>query len=165
VGSHQGQHAAHARRKIAVFYVQLPVQRKLALMTTRAKIVRSAKFHGAHDGEELAVPKFAVVSVPAANAGNPALLGTGFLGLQQLTEGCGSGSKHGRAERGLQRFQIRAIVLPAVLQNHLEQQAYLPGNFLLDRFRRFFSRDSSFSATSSGRSRQMAALTSIKDCT
>jgi hypothetical protein len=46
---------------------------------------------------------------------------------------------HGRPHSHFRGFQIQPAVLMPVLQDHLQQTAYLARHFLLDRFGRFFS--------------------------
>jgi hypothetical protein len=56
-------------------------------------------------------------------------------------------------------FQIQPAVLVPVLQDHLQQTAYLARDFLLDRFGRFFS--CAVKASSRGRSWQILSLSAI----
>jgi hypothetical protein len=46
---------------------------------------------------------------------------------------------HGRADKGFDGFEVEATGLAAILKNRLQQPVYFTGDFLLDRFRRFFS--------------------------
>src|SRR5271165_2575163 len=65
---------------------------------------------------------------------------------------------HGRTHRHLDGLQIQTPRPAPAVEDDAQQLAYLACNFLLDRFRRFFSSGESVSAT--GRARQIWALTS-----
>jgi len=66
---------------------------------------------------------------------------------------------HRGTDHSLDTLQIELAVGPAVAENDAEQLIYFAGDFLLDRFDRFFSwADGAVSAT--GRSSQIRVLTS-----
>jgi hypothetical protein len=67
---------------------------------------------------------------------------------------------HRGPHRHLDRFQIESAGLTLVLENKAQQRAYFPLNFLVDRFRRFFSCGVRVSST--GRARQIFSFVSIK---
>ena len=65
---------------------------------------------------------------------------------------------HGGPQSGFDRFQVESTVAAALLENHVQQSVYFIGDFLLDRFRRFFSwADARLSST--GRNWQICSLT------
>ena len=78
---------------------------------------------------------------------------------QQLRQGTGPGVMHRGTDHGLDTLQIKLAGCPAVAENDAKQLIYFAGDFLLDRFGRFFSwADGVVSAT--GRSSQIRVLTS-----
>jgi hypothetical protein len=66
---------------------------------------------------------------------------------------------HGRAHGHLDGLQIEAARLAAGAEDDAQQAVYFAGDFLLDRFGRFFSWASN-AGSSTGRKRQTARLTS-----
>jgi hypothetical protein len=68
---------------------------------------------------------------------------------------------HGGADGCLDTLQIKAAVDFAVAENDAQQLLYFAGNFLLDRFRRFFSW-AVCAVCSTGRKRQIFRLTSTR---
>jgi hypothetical protein len=46
---------------------------------------------------------------------------------------------HRRADDGFDGFQVEATGLAAIPKDRVQQSIYFAGNFLLDRFGRFFS--------------------------
>ena len=78
---------------------------------------------------------------------------------QQLRQGTGPGVMHRGTDHGLDTLQIKLAGCPAVAENDAKQLIYFAGDFLLDRFDRFFSwADGAVSVT--GRSSQIRVLTS-----
>jgi len=67
----------------------------------------------------------------------------------------------GRTQGHLGRLQIETARLAALLEDDAQELVYFPRDFPVDRFRRFFSWGLSVSST--GRARQIFALTSTKD--
>jgi hypothetical protein len=66
---------------------------------------------------------------------------------------------HGRANRHLDGFQIEMLCFAAGAEDDAQQLVYFAGDFLLDRFGRFFSwADGGVSST--GRNWQICSLTS-----
>ena len=80
--------------------------------------------------------------------------------LQQLMQRRSTGMMHGRTHSHLGRLQIEATRLAPLLENHPQQLVYFARDLLADRFRRFFSSGDNVSST--GRARQISALTSMK---
>lgn len=79
--------------------------------------------------------------------------------LQQLYQRRSPGVMHRGTDHGLDTLQIEAAGCPAVAENDEKQLIYFAGDFLLDRFGRFFSwADGAVSVT--GRSWQIRVLTS-----
>ena len=78
--------------------------------------------------------------------------------MEQVGEHGGSGLVHRRADRHLGGFQIRPPRFTATGEQDAQQLRYFAGDFLLDRFRRFFSCGEN--ASSTGRARQIRSLTS-----
>ena len=67
------------------------------------------------------------------------MLGIGWFELQQLHQGRGPGLMHSGTDRGLDTFQVESASRFAVAENDAQQLLYFAGDFLLDRFGRFFS--------------------------
>jgi hypothetical protein len=67
---------------------------------------------------------------------------------------------HCRTQSHLDRFQIEPAGLALFVKDELKYRAYFTGNFLLDRFRRFFSCGVRVSST--GLARQILSLTSTR---
>lgn len=87
------------------------------------------------------------------------MIGIRRFELQQLRQGNGAGVMHRGTDYGLDALQIELAGGPAVAENEAEQLIYFAGDFLLDRFGRFFSwADGAASVT--GRSSQIRVLTS-----
>ena len=59
--------------------------------------------------------------------------------LQQFREGGSPGPVHRRADEGFDGFEVQAAGLAAILKDGVQKPVYFAGNFLLDRFSRFFS--------------------------
>ena len=79
--------------------------------------------------------------------------------LQQLRQSRSPSLVHGGADRGFDRFQVKAAGLAAVLKDDAQQPVYFASNFFLDGFRRFFSWAGD-SVCSMGRKRQICVLIS-----
>jgi len=83
------------------------------------------------------------------------------LELQQLRKGGSPGLMHRGADGCLYTLQIEAAGGLAVAENDAQQLLYFAGNFLANRFRRFFPW-AVCSASSTGRKRQIFRLTSTR---
>lgn len=95
----------------------------------------------------------------AASAGYGPLVGRWNRKLQQFCQRCGAGLMHGRTHRHFQSFQIHTSRFAAGTEDYTQQLCYFARDFLLDRFRRFFSwADGAVSST--GRNAQICSLTS-----
>jgi hypothetical protein len=79
--------------------------------------------------------------------------------LQEFCQRCGTGPMHGRAHRHLNRFQIQAARLAAVIKDDAQQVIYFARDFLADRFGRSISW-ANRTGSSTGRKRQICSLTS-----
>ena len=95
----------------------------------------------------------------AASACYGPLVGRWGRALQQFCQCCGTGLMHGRTHRHLQGFQIQTSRLAAGTESDAQQLFYFARDFLLDGFRRFFSRADG-AVTSTGRNAQICSLTS-----
>jgi hypothetical protein len=74
----------------------------------------------------------------AARTGNRQVLGIGLFELQQLRQGTGPGAMHRGRDSCLDTLQIESSVRFAVAENDAQQLLYFAGDFLLNRFGRFF---------------------------
>jgi hypothetical protein len=74
-----------------------------------------------------------------AGTGNRPLIRSGRIVSQQFRQRGSSSLMHGRADHGFDRFQVEVAGLAAILKDGLQQSVYFAGDFLLDRFRSFFS--------------------------
>ena len=79
--------------------------------------------------------------------------------LQQLGQGGGARTVHGRADCRLDRFQIQMPGLAPATENDAQKLIYLARDFLADRFCSFFPWADG-AASPIGRKRQTEALTS-----
>ncbi len=94
----------------------------------------------------------------AAHTGNRPVIRIRRLVSQQLRQRGSPGLMHSGSQSGLDCFQIESAVAAALLENNAQKTVYFAGDFLLDRFRRFFSwADDSGSST--GRNWQICSLT------
>jgi hypothetical protein len=66
---------------------------------------------------------------------------------------------HGRADNCFDCFEVEAAGLAAILKDRVQQPVYFESDFLLDRFRSFFSWGCG-AASSTGRRWQICVLTS-----
>ena len=78
--------------------------------------------------------------------------------LQQVRQHSGSGMKQSGTNRRLVTLQIQSDGRLAISENDAKQLLYFAGDFLEDRFRRFFS-CADGAACSTGRKRQIFRLT------
>ena len=79
---------------------------------------------------------------------------------QQTPEDFRTGAMHRAANQHLDRFQIDLARFAATSEHYLEQGAYFLGDFLLNRFGRFFS--CGVKVSSSGRKRHSCSFTWMK---
>jgi hypothetical protein len=105
----------------------------------RAKIVGPPELNGTNHGENGFGAQLLVDRLPATRAGERPVIPIRRFELQQLRQSGGPGIVHGRADRAFDRFQIELTGCFAVPENDAEQLLYFAGDFLLDRFGRFFS--------------------------
>ena len=96
----------------------------------------------------------------AAGTGDRPLALIRRIVLQQLRQRGSPGLMHRRADDGFDGFQVEATGPAAILKDSVQQPVYFAGNFLLDRFRRFFSWGCGV-ASSIGRRRQICVLISM----
>ena len=94
-----------------------------------------------------------------ARTRNSSLVGSRGCKLQQFGERCGPSPMHRRAHSHFDRFQIQTLALAAIVKDGTEQLVYFARDFLLNRFRRFFS-CSLDGCSSTGRSQQIFSLIS-----
>ena len=156
--SHDGLHAAHAGRTVAVFHVQQAIHGELSVMTVRTWIPGAQKHHFAQGSEKPSGAQFAVACLVAAGTGNGALVGGRLGKLQQLSESRRAGLMHSGAESHLDCFQIQDAALLPLGEDTAQQRGYFARDLLVDRFGRFFSCGVSVSST--GRAWQIFSLTS-----
>src|SRR5207248_1142025 len=84
-----GLHAAHTRRAVAVFDVELVINGALAVVTVRAQIPGARQFHLAQSSEKVLRAQFAIARLLAARTGNGLLFSSRLRELQQLCKsGC-----------------------------------------------------------------------------
>jgi hypothetical protein len=158
--ANQRQHTAHTGRQIQLFYVQSGIGGKLPVMTLRTQIPRALKLDFAHGGEHSPRTHFAITGFLSAGAGYFALFRAGRMALQQRAQRDRSGMMHGCPHGHLDRFQIEPARLAPLLKDEPQQRTYFACDFLLDRFRRFFS--CCVKVSSSGLTRQIFSLTSTR---
>jgi len=132
-------HAADAGRRFFPGNAQLEIGRILASGAMRAKIVGPPELNGTNHGENGFGAQLLVDRLPATRAGERPVIPIRRFELQQLRQSGGPGIVHGRADRAFDRFQIELTGCFAVPENDAEQLLYFAGDFLLDRFGRFFS--------------------------
>jgi len=104
--THQGVHAAHARREFRVLNVQFHIGRKLSLMTVRAQIVGTRDLRLAHDREHWLGTEFPILCMMSTRAGQLTLIRSRNIELQQLAQGGCSGLSEDYPQCVLHRFQI-----------------------------------------------------------
>ncbi len=66
-------------------------------------------------------------------------MGAWGIALQQFGQGGGPGLVHGGTNGHFHRLEIQSARLAALAENQLQQVLYFAGDFLPDRFGRFFS--------------------------
>ena len=79
--------------------------------------------------------------------------------MRAAARGGSPGAVHRRADEGFDGFEVQAAGLAAILKDGVQKPVYFAGNFLLDRFSRFFSCGCDL-ASSTGRRRQIRVLIS-----
>ena len=79
--------------------------------------------------------------------------------MQQFRQCRGPCLMHSRTDDGFDSFEVEPAGLAPALKDRVQQSVYFAGNFLLDRFSRFFSCDRG-TASWIGRSRQIWVLIS-----
>ena len=121
-------------------------------------IVRAVVDHGSQHGQYLFWARFVILRLPAAAAGNMLVM-CRWHAQQALHCHC-SGVVHRVPHKRLDGFQIDGAGLMPIAEDELNDPAYFLGDFLLDRFSRFFS--CAVSVSSIGRSLQIFSLTSSK---
>ena len=122
----------------------------------RADVVGALELDRSDGGEQLLGPGVVTEGLLAAAAGH-----LGRCGLrrgQQLAEHGGPGTMHRGPRSRLDGFEVEGAAAAPAAEDHLEQLIYFLGDFLLDRFGRFFSWAVSVSST--GRAWQIFSLTS-----
>ena len=67
------------------------------------------------------------------------MVGIRRIVAEELCQRGSSSLEHGGAQRGLGRIQIEPTVGVELMEGHPQEAVYFPGNFLMDRFGRFFS--------------------------
>src|ERR1700736_3577514 len=71
-------------------------------------------------------------------AGKRAVFRIRWIVLQQLGQRRSPGLVHGGSQSDFDRFQVEPAIAAALLKNHVQKSFYFAGDFLLDRFGRFF---------------------------
>lgn len=127
-------------------------------MTVWAQVIGPRYIHLTDSGEDWLAAQLAVVRLMAATTGKAPLFDSRARELQQLAEGGGAGTMHGRAYRGFEGFQIHTPSFAAGLEDDPQQLLYFAGDFLADRFGGLFS--SGVIASSTSRARQILSLIS-----
>ena len=122
----------------------------------RADIIGPLDLDASQHGQQLLGTHLMVAGRMSARARH--LLGVRRWQGKQLRQGRCPGAVQGAPDGHLHRLQVPTTRLVPSLEDHLQQLAYLLGDFLLDRGRRFFS--SGVRVSSTGRSPQIFALTS-----
>src|SRR5207248_5965670 len=153
-----GLHAAHTRRAVAVFDVELAVNGALAVVTVRTQIPGARQFHLAQCREKASRAQFAIACLMAARARDRAPAGGRLGELQQLSERRRPSLMQGGAEPHLHRLQIYAARLLPLGEDVAQQRGYFARDLRMDRFGRFFSAGVSVSSTC--RKAQILSLTS-----
>ena len=132
-------HAAHPGRELCIFDVQFDIGGELAGMAVRAQVVGARYFRLAYDGQNRLGAQFAVLSLVSASTRDGPLLGGRDGELQQFGQRGGARIVHSRTHRHLDGFQIQTPGFAVAMKDDLQQLFYFARDFLLDRFRRFFS--------------------------
>jgi hypothetical protein len=94
----------------------------------------------------------------AARTGNRPVIGIRRIVSQQLGQRGSPGLMQGGSQSGFDRFQVESAVVVALLENNAQKSVYFAGDFLLDRFGRFFSWADGW-VCSTGRNSQICSLT------
>ena len=153
-------HAAHARRVLRRFDIQLLVAWREAAAATAAMIVRSFDDDRAQHGDEFLRALAGVTRLFAAGARLSRF--SRLLFVQQRFKQPRAGLMQGVARRLLDGFKIEHTAVAPFGEHNSQQPTYFFADFLLDRFDRFFSCDVRSMSSSTGRRRQIAILTSTK---
>src|ERR1022692_3748054 len=114
-----------------------PRTRALGLVTVRADVVTALEPHRAQGGEQLLRSAIVIMRRMATGARSQRRLPRTLR--QQPAQDLRPGAMHGAAYQHLDGLQIHSACLANSGKNNLKQAAYFLGDFLLDRFRRFFS--------------------------
>jgi hypothetical protein len=125
-------------------------------MAVRTQIAGPIVDHGPQHGQDLFGARFVVSSLLTAAAGN--LVVVQCRHAQQPLHGHCPDVVHGVPHQHLDGLQIDRACLMPIADDDLYDPAYFLGNFLLDRFCRFFSCGENVSST--GRNLQILSLTS-----
>ena len=158
LASYGGQHTSHAGRALRLDYVQFPVARALSLMATWAAVIGALIDHGTQHGQDLLAAWFVIPRLLTAATGN--VVGQRTRHAQQPLQGHCPGPMHRLPHQHLDGLQIDRARLMPIAEDNLQDSVYFLGDFLLDRFRRFFSCGVRVSST--GRSLQIFSLTSSR---
>jgi len=105
----------------------------------RTEIVGAQQFYLAYGGEDASGAQLAVGCRSTTGAGLFSLIGAGRIALQQPAQGHGTDLMQRGSHGHLHGFQIQLAAFATLLKNQMQQSAYFAGDFLLDRFGRFFS--------------------------
>jgi len=65
----------------------------------------------------------------------------------------------GGSQSGFDRFKVESAVVVALLENNAQKSVYFAGDFLLDRFGRFFSWADGWVSSTGSRNSQICSLT------
>ncbi len=131
----------------------------LAYGAVSTVIVRPPDLHRTHYCEEGFGPHLLEARLTTAQAGDFKVLGIRLFELQQLRESHGPGLMHRSTDCCLDTLEIESAGRLAVAKNDVQQLLYFAGDFLLDRFGRFFSWAGDV-ASVTGRSSQIRSFTS-----
>jgi len=127
-------------------------------MATRAQIVGPIVDHGPEHGQDLFRTRLVVSRLLSAAAGDLRVVRRRHA--QQPMHGHRPGMVHSIPQQQLDGLQIDRAGLMPTAEDDLNDAAYFLGDFLLDRFRRFFS--CAVKVSSTGRNLQIFSLTSNK---
>ena len=138
---------------------ELAIALPVAPPAVPAMVIGPLELHRPQRRQQLSGPPVVIARRVAAITRTP----TGYRQRfrQQAAEKLRADAVHGPTHQHLDRLQIDASAAAGSSEDHLQQAAYFPGDFLLDGRRRFFS--SGVRVCSTGRKRQIRSLTSLKD--
>ena len=108
-------------------------------MATGTEVVRTHHRHGSNDGKDGLGALFLVLSLLAARARKGPQRLRRRRKLKDLCQCRRPRLMHGCADCGLGRLQVESAFLTPALKQNLKDAVYFALDFVMDRFRRFFS--------------------------